>query len=98
MGVVVASERRQSKGRAFLRFALERPTLLRGIKVASVVAPVLTVINQWGKIVHHNFDTVFFLKVVLTACVPFCVSVTSSALANMSRSHQAAEFDNLIHK
>ncbi|MBI3744399.1 MAG: hypothetical protein HY261_08975 [Chloroflexi bacterium] len=84
----VSGERRESKVRAFLRFALERPTVLRGVKVAAIVAPILTVINQWGKIVHHHFDVVFFLKLILTACVPFCVSVTSSALANMARAKE----------
>ncbi len=82
----VATERPSAwtTAKVFLGLASQPATVWRGIKIALIVTPVLTLINQFGAIVHHNFGAEFFLKLALTACVPFLVSVTSSTLANMA--------------
>lgn len=65
----------------FLRRCCYRTTLIRGIKVALIVGPILTAINQFDVIADRDFGGTFFLKLALTFTVPFCVSVSSSTLA-----------------
>lgn len=68
----------------FVRRCCYRPTLMRGIKVALIVGPVLTAINQFDTIADREFGGTFFLKLALTFTVPFCVSVASSTLAALN--------------
>ncbi|WP_300033892.1 nitrate/nitrite transporter NrtS [uncultured Roseobacter sp.] len=52
-----------------------RPLFHRSIKVALIVGPVLTLINQWEAV--STFQRPDMLKVALTFMVPFCVSFSS---------------------
>lgn len=53
--------------------------IIRAIVVAAIVAPILTLINQWEALVG---DSAFsFVKFLLTVIVPFMVSLVSSWLA-----------------
>lgn len=53
----------------------------RALIVASVIGPVLTLINQYDAIVNQGFEGVNFLKVGLTFVVPYLVSSYSSLRA-----------------
>lgn len=55
-----------------LRLALSGRCLRRSISVALVVGTVLNAINQWEA--FFGDATVAWTKLLLTYCVPFCVS------------------------
>lgn len=65
----------------FIKNWFRRETTERAIKVALVVGPILTIINQHDVIVEGDFDFKFFYKMALTFLVPYCVSAFSSAKA-----------------
>ena len=55
------------------------PPIRRALIVATIVGPILTLINQWSGI--FGYDDFSVLKCCLTMCVPFCVSLVSSLSA-----------------
>ena len=63
----------------FLKNWFRKETTVRAIKVALVIGPVLTIINQHDVILAGQFDFKFCYKLVLTFMVPYCVSAYSSA-------------------
>ncbi len=65
----------------FVKNWFRRETTVRAIKVALVIGPILTIINQHDVILEGDFDFKFFYKLVLTFMVPYCVSAFSSAKA-----------------
>jgi len=68
----------------FVKNWFRRETTVRAIKVALVVGPILTIINQHDVILEGNFEFEFFYKLGLTFMVPYCVSAFSSAKAYCS--------------
>lgn len=69
--------------RTFLHYWFRRETVLRAIKVAAVVGPTLTLINQWDVLLNGPYSPRLFFKVCLTFLVPYSVSSFSSARAYM---------------
>ena len=65
----------------FLKNWFRRETTVRAVKVALIIGPILTIINQHDVILEGQFDFKFFYKLVLTFLVPYCVSAYSSAKA-----------------
>ncbi len=65
----------------FVKNWFRKETTARAIKVALVIGPILTIINQHDVILEGNFDYTFFYKLGLTFLVPYCVSAFSSAKA-----------------
>jgi hypothetical protein len=62
--------------------AAARPQVVwRGIKVASVVTPILTLLNHGNEILAGTTGPSFWLQVGATFLVPFTVSVVSGAMA-----------------
>ena len=55
--------------------------LIRAIKMASIVGIVLAIINHGDHILLGTMTTTNWIKVLITFCVPFCVSTISSVLA-----------------
>ena len=55
--------------------------LLRGLKMASIVGIVLAIINHGDHILFGTMTVSNWVKVILTFCVPFCVSTISLVLA-----------------
>jgi len=57
----------------------------RGLRVAMVVGPILTLINQGDILVYGDVTPIVLGKILgkiaLTFCVPFCVSVYAGAQA-----------------
>ena len=72
-----------SDRRSFLQYAVDRPTIVGGLKVAAVVGTVLNAINQGDRLLALHLGGVTWWKVGLTYLVPFCVSVFSAARIRM---------------
>ena len=73
----------------FFEAAARRTVLVGGAKVALVVGPILTAINQGDVIMAGQAPD--FLKVALTFMVPFCVSVYSAARFSRIAARAAAQ-------
>ena len=55
--------------------------ILRALKMASIVGIVLAIINHGDHILLGTMTFTNWIKVLITFCVPFCVSTISSVLA-----------------
>ena len=55
--------------------------LIRALKMASIVGVVLAIINHGDHILLGTMTATNWIKVIITFCVPFCVSTISSVLA-----------------
>jgi len=55
--------------------------MVRAVKVACVITPILTVFNHSREIIAREFGAAFWLQVGLTFLVPYGVSTYSSAMA-----------------
>jgi len=75
----------------FLEHSITGSTVRRALKVALVVGPLLTLINQAQNIVALEFGFRFFLPMALTFCVPYMVSTYSSAMTELSNARVAAQ-------
>jgi hypothetical protein len=58
---------------------------MRALKVAGVVGPILTMINQYDVLLRGDFSFHLLSKILLTFFVPYSVSSFSSARAYMDR-------------
>ena len=65
----------------FLKYCCFRSTVLRALKVAAVITPILTVINHFREIAELEMGPGFWLQVAMTFVVPYGVSTYSSAMA-----------------
>ena len=74
-----------SVARRFLYYWFMKETVMRALKVAAIVGPVLTVINQYDVLLRGDFSLHLFSKILLTFFVPYSVSSFSSARAYMDR-------------
>jgi hypothetical protein len=74
-----------SSVRRFLHYWFIKETVLRACKVAAIVGPILTMINQYDVLLHGNLSLHLFMKILLTFMVPYSVSSFSSARAYMDR-------------
>jgi len=60
------------------KLALERPVLLRGVRVAAIVGPIIIAINHWDTLLYGPVTGIATIQMLLTPLIPFCVSVYSS--------------------
>ncbi|MDC1035066.1 nitrate/nitrite transporter NrtS [Alphaproteobacteria bacterium] len=61
---------------------LKRPDVFfRALKMSSIVGIILAAINHGDHILLGTMTVTNWVKVLITFCVPFCVSTISSALA-----------------
>jgi len=67
--------------RLFFKNFFRRETVLRAIKVALVVGPILIIINHHDVLLNLEFSNDLYFKCFLTFFVPYCVSAYSSASA-----------------
>ena len=63
------------------RLARRRDIVLRAVRVALLVGTVLALINHGDKLIYGGMQTSDYLKILLTYCVPYCVSTHSSVQA-----------------
>jgi hypothetical protein len=75
--------------RRFLHHWFRRETVIRALKVAGVVGPILTLINQYDVLLNGNFSLRLLFKIFLTFLVPYSVSSFSSARAYMDSEAQS---------
>jgi hypothetical protein len=80
---VIVSSRQAGITRNFLHHWFRRETVTRALKVAGVVGPILTTINQYDVLLRLEFSPRLFAKMLLTFLVPYSVSSFSSARAYM---------------
>ena len=71
----------KTKQHSFLDLALRKSVIRRAIKIALVVGCILALINHGDRIIFQDMNPVDWLKILLTFCVPYCVSTVSSVLA-----------------
>ena len=69
--------------RRFVYHLFRRETVVRAAKVAAMVGPILTVINQYDVLLSLDFSLRLVAKIGLTFLVPYSVSSFSSARAYM---------------
>lgn len=65
----------------WLLVARRRDVVLRSLKVGGIVGTLLTAINQSGVIMAGLLDAEVIVRIVLTYCVPYCVSTYASVSA-----------------
>lgn len=75
--------------RAWLKIALQRGIVLRGLKVAAVVGTLLVAINQGDLIISGQLDASAVWKIPLTYLVPYCVA-TYGAVSALRARHPSA--------
>ena len=75
--------------KAWIQLALRPDIVRRGAKVALVVGTVLTAINQGDVVASGEMTLGITLKILMTFCVPYCVSTYASvtALVQQRNSH-----------
>ena len=69
--------------RRFVYHWFRRETVVRAVKVAAIVGPILTVINQYDVLLSLDLSLRLLSKIGLTFLVPYSVSSFSSARAYM---------------
>ena len=62
----------------WLSLALSRSVILRSSKVAMIVGTILVFINQADVIFSGELLLSHYIKILLTYCVPYCVSTYAS--------------------
>jgi hypothetical protein len=73
----------------WLRIAVRRDIVLRGLKVAAMIGTILVAINQGDMIVSGQLTASAAWKIPLTYLVPFCVSTYAGVAA--IRSHEKSQ-------
>ena len=69
------------------QLAIRSDVLFRALKMASIVGIVLAIINHGDHILLGTMTTINWIKIIITFCVPFCVSTISSVLAIRREQH-----------
>ena len=59
----------------FLSIAVQRASILAGLRVAIVVGTVVNLINQGEHLMGLHFAQVSWPKLMITFCIPFLVSI-----------------------
>ncbi|PAJ74960.1 hypothetical protein CJF42_07755 [Pseudoalteromonas sp. NBT06-2] len=62
----------------WLKLATRTIVIIRSLKVAMVVGTILVFINQADVIINGELMLSHFIKIILTYCVPYCVSTYAS--------------------
>ena len=66
---------------SFLKLALRKSVIRRALRIALIVGCILALINHGDRIIFQDMKSVDWFKILLTFCVPYCVSTISSVLA-----------------
>lgn len=65
----------------WLQTALRRDIVRRSLKVGAVVGTILVTINQGDALINGTLSSEVWVKILLTYCVPYCVSTYASVSA-----------------
>lgn len=71
---------------SWIRIALRKDVIVRGLKVGGIVGTVLVAINQGDYLLGGTLPPEMWWKVPLTYLVPYCVSTYASVSAVLSAS------------
>ena len=77
----------------FLKIAFKDGTPKKALYTACVVGTILTTINHGDNILVGNFPPI--LKIILTYCVPFCVTTWGAYLGKKAKILQQQRIDAL---
>ncbi len=69
---------------SWLKIALRKDVVRRGIKVGGIVGTILVAINQGDLLLAGIVSAETLWKISLTYCVPYCVSTYASVSAILS--------------
>ena len=67
----------------FIFVAIQRTSILGGLKVAIIVGAVVNLINQGDHLLGLQFAQVSWPKLLVTFCVPFLVSVYNATATRL---------------
>lgn len=73
----------------WLQLAMRPDIVRRSRKVALIVGTILVAINYTDRLFAGNLVTLDYFKMVLTYCVPYCVS-TYASVGAVAAEHAAA--------
>ncbi len=65
----------------YVEIAMSRPILLRSLVIALFVGAILCLINHGACLLNDKFNKMCLIQAVMTAFVPFLVSLVSSVYA-----------------
>jgi len=71
---------------SWLKIALRKDVVLRSLRVGAIVGTILVAINQGDLLLVGDLPLDALLKILLTYCVPYCVSTHASVSAIRSAS------------
>ncbi len=74
---------------SWVRIALRPDIVRRSRKVALIVGTILVAINYGDRLLVGDIGIVEAMKMVLTYCVPYCVSTYASVSADLAAQSQA---------
>ena len=72
---------RQGQPLGYFEIAMSRPILLRSLIIALFVGAILCLINHGACLLNDKFNKMCLIQAVMTAFVPFLVSLISSVYA-----------------
>ncbi len=81
----------QKKQRSILSYCLERDTLLFAAKLALLVGTILGLINHGQALFTGHLTIDQLIPLLVTYCVPFCVSMFSQVQGKRERDRLYAE-------
>ncbi|MEN8186862.1 MAG: nitrate/nitrite transporter NrtS [Bacteroidota bacterium] len=65
--------------RSFLKYAFQKVTIIRSVKVALIVGTILAFINHYDAIFTGTLTTTNIFQILLTYLVPYLVATYGSA-------------------
>jgi hypothetical protein len=77
--------------RDWLQIALRPAIITRALKVAVIVGTALTIINQGNLLLAGILTPDPAIKILLTYCVPYCVSTYAGVAAVRDRLRESAQ-------
>jgi len=69
----------------FFELAIKSHIVIPALKISLIVGTLLAMINHSSAILNMDLDIKRFLQIVLTYCVPYCVSTYSAVKAIQDR-------------
>jgi len=74
----------------WLKIAMRRDVVVRGLKVGVIVGTILTTVNQGDLILAGALDASSAWKILLTYLVPYCVSTYAGVSTIIAHNSAAA--------
>ena len=62
----------------WISIAVRRDIVINSLKICAVVGTILVLINYFDQLLSGNLSKLDYIKMLLTYCVPYCVSTYAS--------------------